>query len=213
MKLKTNKTQKGFTLTELLVSIAIMVFILALVLVNYRKFDSSIVLTNLAYDIGLSVRKAQSYGISVKGTNEVVANPNAFKYPYGIHFDTANPKSYIIFADMNDNGDGTLGNGSYDCLLGESDSSCEKVEKYFLQGGYRIKELCSSADGTTDNNCAAITVFDITFKRPNPDAKIYSNIDIGNEAAVIKIHSAQSPDEFKRILIRTTGQISIPNEY
>jgi Tfp pilus assembly protein FimT len=181
-------SQAGFTLTELVVSIAIMIFIMALILVNYAKFDSGIVLTNLAYDVGLSVRKAQTYGISVQGKNTGVTLN--FTYPYGIHFDINSPQSYLIFADMNNN-------GQYDV------AGNEKVEGYMLRSPYRIQKLCTGSCTST------LTTIDILFQRPNPDARIYANTVQTNEAAEIHLYSAQDTASTRKILVRTTGQISI----
>ncbi len=195
------KNSAGFTLTELMVSIGIMIFVLALILVNYRKFDSGIVLTNLAYDIGLSVRKAQTYGINVRGKND------NYTYAYGIHFDTtdqAGKKSYIIFADLNPNGpNGTIGNGMYDGVE-------EKVEGFRLQGNYAISSLCTLNAST---EVCDVTTMDIMFKRPNPDARTYVTrnglTSYTAEAAVIQINTSQDPEAIKKVYVYSTGQISI----
>ncbi len=38
-------------------------------LANHERFNSSILLDSLAYDIALSIREAQVYGLSVRGIN------------------------------------------------------------------------------------------------------------------------------------------------
>ncbi len=181
---------KGFTLVELMVSITIMVVILGVVLFNSRGFDSSIVLTNLAYDVGLSVREAQSYGISVKGYNPTPNTP--FAYPYGIHFDSSNPTQYVIFVDLN-------GDGVY--------TGNETIKTYTIKGAYKISNLCTLS-GTT---CTNATVLDITFLRPNPDAIITANGISATkyDAAQISVSAARVPGSVKNITVRLTGQISI----
>jgi prepilin-type N-terminal cleavage/methylation domain-containing protein len=98
---------RGVTLIELLIVMVIISIISATNLVGYRDSRSSIATQNLADDIALSIRKAQSYAIGVQGIK------TSFEQGYGVHFST-NPdvsnlslgssKSFIIFADINKNG-------------------------------------------------------------------------------------------------------------
>src|SRR3989344_9303934 len=55
-------TERGFTLIELLVVTGILVLISGLVLANNTRFGGAILLKNLAYDVGLSIREVQVYG-------------------------------------------------------------------------------------------------------------------------------------------------------
>ena len=89
-------SNKGFTLIELLVSVAIFTFLTGLILVNHGRFTSAILLENLAYDVGLSIREAQIFGLSVK---EFEPGSGQFQQGYGVHFDASTPAQYIIFAD------------------------------------------------------------------------------------------------------------------
>ena len=186
---------EGFTIIELMVSIAIMVVILSVILVNYKKFDSGIVMTNLSYDIALSIRTAQTYGVSTKGAN------GAFDKPYGIHFDTTLPaNSYTLFADLN-------ANGVYD------DSSEGSIAtKYNLRGAYYIKKVCW-LDNVLTPKCSPENgnSVDITFKRPDPDAKLKFNSadQIGLSAVEIYLGSNQDAKAEKVITVRPTGQISV----
>lgn len=195
---RTSSSSAGFTMIELLVSLSIMVIIVTLILVNYRKFDGTVVLTNLAYDMSLSVRKAQTYGISVKG--QKTGSDQTFSYPYGITFSSASTTTYTLFADTNVNGNGTFGNGLYD--------GGEGVETYTLRGSYRITNLCT-VDANNNETCGLSNI-DITFLRPNPDAKIITNRTTQTtNAAKIKIGTSQDSSVTRTILIRTTGQISV----
>ncbi len=57
---------RGFTLIELVISIAIFVIMTALVVAKYGNFNQGALLTDTAYDIALVLHTAQSYGLSVK---------------------------------------------------------------------------------------------------------------------------------------------------
>ena len=81
---------RGFTLVELLISIAIIGMITALVLVKYGSFSSTTLLKSTAYEIALTLREAQVKSVSVLGSD-----PN-FDYPYGVTF-SPNSKTYTAF--------------------------------------------------------------------------------------------------------------------
>jgi prepilin-type N-terminal cleavage/methylation domain-containing protein len=194
------KSNAGFTLVELMVSLAIMVIILAVVSVNYRKFDSGMTLTNLAYDVGLSIRKAQTYGLSVRGV--AVNSTQSFQYPYGIHFDNSSPKSYFIFADMNDN-------QVYDS------GTDTKVDSYTIKGPFSITSLCV-LDSSDNPTCGGYSNFDISFERPNPDAtmcryNVITSKQCNPVGVLIKVSSTQDTASVKHIIVRPTGQISVKN--
>ena len=88
---------KGFTLIELLVTLSLFVVLTTIVIFSQSKFNGSILLTNLAYDVALTVRQAQSYGVNVR---EVASDTSTgFKHAYGVHFDIANDKEFILFSD------------------------------------------------------------------------------------------------------------------
>ena len=58
--------QAGFSLIELLVVTGVIAVISGLMLVSNSTFGGQILLQNLAYDIALTLRQAQVYGISVQ---------------------------------------------------------------------------------------------------------------------------------------------------
>jgi len=200
-------------LIELLVVCAIIVVITALVLVNNSKFGGEVILENLAYDIALSVRQTQVYGIAVErfgSTNcsAFTAGSNCFGAGYGMNFRLANPGTYILFADE----DGT---GIYD----PQKSPSEIVEADTLQQGYAITGLCAIPEvgGTT---CTPVTEIDILFERPEPDA--YISVGSGANApasclqqpAVACNYEAQitltSPaGDTRTVVVDATGQISV----
>ncbi len=57
---------RGFSLIELIVVTGIFTVITAVVLANNAQFNNSVLLGNAAYDIALSVRQAQVYGLSTQ---------------------------------------------------------------------------------------------------------------------------------------------------
>ncbi len=145
--------QKGFTLIELLMVSAVIVIVSALVFANNNRFGGRVLLQNFSYDLALTIRKAQVYGISV---NRFSAN--TFNAGYGVHFDittAAGATNYILY------GDGVTTNGLYD--------TGELVESYSITRGYKIIDICT---WTGNTQTCGLKKLDILFLRPEPDAQI-----------------------------------------
>lgn len=197
---------KGFTLIELIVSLAIFTLITSMVLYNYRGFNNDIVVSNLAYEVALEIRTAQVYGLSVLGSN------NAFDAGYGVHFqtisDNVNDPNFYLFVDSDNNK--VLSNFNSTCL---SSVDPECLEKVSLQESVAISSFCLVPDNTTD--CPANhqgDSLDITFKRPDPDA--ISTFTFGpssqpNDYKNARIDLIASDGKTKSIIVDQSGQISV----
>lgn len=193
---------RGFTLIEMLVVIAIMAVISAVILFNNNRFGGVVLLQNLAYDMALSIRQAQGFGIAVQRFN------TSFGYAYGMHFqvDASGSSSYVLFAD----GLTPVNNGTYECPQ-PGTPNCELVQATTIAAGYRVVQLCVKPPDAAER-CDATWV-DITFRRPEPDAYILSNVtgssisDDINESA--EIHVASPRGDIKVISVQTNGQISV----
>lgn len=187
---RTYNLLRGFSLIELLVVIAIMVVISSLILVNNSRFGGTVLLQNLAYDIALSVRQAQVYGISVQRFG--ASNFNA---GYGIYFNTSNEslsRSYALFADVS-------ANGLYD--------SDELVASTDIGRGYRIVKLCAPAS-VDAASCTQVSRLDITFRRPEPDARIRAN-ESPQISESGRIVVASPRNEYVSIIVEASGQIAV----
>jgi prepilin-type N-terminal cleavage/methylation domain-containing protein len=178
MFLVKKNLKNGFTLVELLVTISIFVLLTGVVLFNQNNFNSSILLTNLAYDTALTIRQAQTYGINVKEFATSSSATSQF-VPYGVHFDITQNKSFILFADIDYNSDDRSSDGLYEDSVDLSKCQTSKgcVNRYNIQRGNHIKELCTGdvAKGNTGGTCvggSSVDSLDIVFARPNPDAQI-----------------------------------------
>ena len=180
--------QAGFTIIELLAVTAIMVVITTLVLSNNNKFNGTVLLQNVAYDIALSIREAQVYGISVQNFK------GSFNAPYGMHFQVNGDSTslYVLFADA------VTTNGTYD--------AGELVQSTTLSGNYRIYDLCVTPPSAAE--ICGLTTLDITFVRPEPDAYIRSSATVGlNSSARIRVRS--SSGAARDIIVGANGQISV----
>jgi len=191
------KDKKGFSLVEMLVVLSIFTFMTLLALAGYNKFNSQTLLDSLAYDVALSFRQAQSYGLSVRGS----MGGSGFETGYGLYFDKNSDTSYILFADVD-------GDRIYD-----GDSSCaegsECIDRFVLSRGYKISDICAVIPDGSEKCTSSdeITNVSAIFERPDPDAILVS--DVGGTYQEIRV-TVQSPTGSEQnVSVFTTGQISV----
>ncbi|MES2087852.1 MAG: prepilin-type N-terminal cleavage/methylation domain-containing protein [Patescibacteria group bacterium] len=199
-----NSPKKGFSLIELMVSIAIFTLLTSIVMVSQQKFGGQILITNLAYDIALGIREAQVYGISVKTTTG-----GKFDKSYGIHF--KDPNYYVLFVDS------SPANGKYDgpdsgsaCMAGGECLSFFRIEK-----GNAITRLCADNECTDSGAGNQISGLDLLFTRPEPDPMIHP-LDNAGAQMLGAFSTAQvtvaSPQGLTRTInILKSGQVSVVN--
>ena len=184
----------GFTLIELLVTITIFVLLTGIVLFNQNGFNNGILLKNLAYDIALNIKQAQTYGIAVRESQTVSTFSS-----YGVYFDLANNKNFILFSDTNSSG---IFNGNPSCPVGDA----ECIQKYSISRGSYIKDICINSDAS-----CGITKLTILFKKPNPNAimsAVNSQSNLSNlTSAKIIISSASGATS--SVIVTNVGQIYV----
>lgn len=191
--------QGGFTVVEILVSVGIFAIITSIVLVNNAKFNNALLLGNLAYDVALSIREAQTYGLNVRGASS--GGTTLFTAGYGITFRTTTSNAYELFADLNNNHINNGGN--------------ELVRTYSVSSGYAIKDICGTPLGGGTKQCKSNGLLSdgisLSFMRPNPDAFIRSlSGSVSYTHAEIILVSPQG--KTRMVSIESTGQISIQQQ-
>lgn len=182
---------RGFSLIELLVVTGIFLVITGVVLANNAQFNSSVLLGNAAYDVALSIREAQVYGLSTRSYS------GEFRVGYGVHFE--GNTSYLLFADLDADR-----NKRYDPGIDQV------VREITLGRGHTILHYCGvRTDGTEDcsDNGAALTHLDVAFLRPNPDATITGDGPIVYSGAKIVLQSRS--EETRTVTVQSTGQMSV----
>ncbi len=197
-------------MVELIVVIGIIAMISSIVVTGSQKFDSTILLTNLSYEVALSIREAQSAGLQVKefksGTSSATFNSG-----YGIAFyttnanSTANTTDYILFADLITSG--TAGDNVYS---GNSNGGAEFVKKYSTRRGNVIDKFCGVIASSGLEQCSGgggLTYLNVVFVRPNPDATFKSNTGVAYRA--VKIYLKSQENTQRAVRVESTGQISV----
>lgn len=184
---------RGFSLIELIVVVSIFTLISSIVLVNHTRFNGSILLGSLAYDIALSIREAQVFGVSVKQYGA------GFQLGYGIRF--SDKTSYELFVDTNKN------------RLYDAEDTI--IRTYGIQNGFSVKQFCGI---TADNvsHCSTdtqnpITHLAVVFLRPDPDAFMSSNEpNVLYSRGTITITAPGGGT--RAVSVASTGQISVQNQ-
>jgi len=234
-----NQKQRGMTLIELLVALVIFSIITGIVLFNYGDFNASLTMQNLADDIALTVRRAQSYAIGVRGRS------GDFNIGYGVYFDITqynsespdtdlyrgSNKSFILykksipldsgssgFSPVYENEDGICDGSNGDCLEMLYITSSDYISEIKVKPSGEDEQALGGEDNPKGVN--------ILFIRPNPEPYICvmeNNLCWENtgtspsdkpsiEYVKIKISSLKDLDSEKFITISNTGQISVSNQ-
>ncbi len=188
-------TQQGFTILEMLTVLAIFGVMTAIVVFNYGKFTSDTILTNMAYEVALSIREAQIYGVSVRNPNGALIT-SSFSVPYGVYAQRGT-NQYFLFADETPAGNP---NGEFDEL--NCTTSAECVTPYTLQRGVTIERVRKNCVEDTDG-------LNITFKRPNPEARFDNAINVAS--ADITLLSGDGLER-RYVVVRNNGQIYVTRD-
>ena len=192
----------------MMVALAIMGVLTSIALTGGSAFNRSLLLANATYDVALSIRQAQVYGISSR-TFGGITNAG-----YGVDFESANPNAYYFFADLYPSASGgTLedkpGNGRYEAARGEL------VATYALNGQFSVIRFCgtlsSGTQNCSDSGSNALASLAIVFLRPNTEA-IITGIHAGGTGVSYvsaRITVGTSSGETRCININQTGQVAV----
>ena len=210
----------------MMVVLAIITVITSVALVGQSDFNRTLLLTDTAYQMALSVREMQSFGLSsrryISGAQDV---QNA---AYGIHVERDSPQEFILFADISNTPvpSPSLPN----CITGTEDTPDEKpgnclfdtdqtpdgtVETNRFTRGFFISEFCGYG-GSDDKYCSTdpstpLESMDIVFVRSSTESAIHAYRGSGWESLVSAEIYISSADETatRGICISRVGQVSI----
>lgn len=211
--------QRGFTLVEMIVVLAIIVIVTTIALLGQSSFNRSMVLTDTAYTIAFSVREAQSLGISSRafaGTQDA---------GYGIHFSNGTPTAYKLFADIHPAAPGDTqyplicpGHPNVPGTNPESKpGNCiqtlesEVVRTYNLNNGFRIGGFCGKQTNGVSLCSGTLDALDIVYLRPNTQSVI-TGVRGGTRTALTDATiRVVSPDGLAErcVYVSKVGQVSV----
>ncbi len=203
------KKQFGFTILELLIVMTIMVIIVTISIVNHHKMGRHIQLENTAYNIAITIREAQVYGIHKK-VREAAIPVFGASYRYGVYFNRTNSvpgisnNQFIIYLDRENDADNQFTDlGSLNCTGVVNDECYSQI---LLTAGNHISGIYFYESGgwNSSNKDSA----DISFMRPNPDAQILN--EDGEVRAKVRVVIQDKFQEITRCIdIGVAGSISV----
>lgn len=183
--------QKGFTLVEFVVILAIFSVMAGIALFNFSGFESNISLTNLAHDIALTIRQAQVFGISATESSLGFA-PSKTRGVYFQYDGSEFLKTFIIFADEQGN----------DHQFDPNDDQI--IDEITVSSSDSISGIEVGPDA---NNLRSLNDdLHITFTRPKPEAWIISG-GARENYAIIAIESVSGQE--RKIEVFKSGQIRV----
>lgn len=216
---RIRRVTHGFTLVELIVVLAIILIMTTVVINSQSSFNKTLILANTTYDIALTLRTAQTYGLNSRALATLT------NVGYGLHFESGTPGSFKLFADTNPVGSsGTLhcppiASGTPNCKPGDAvytSSSDTLVQLYTFGNGMTVKDFCAyagtwSCTSAHDGATGELTSLDISFTRPNPEPFISTNQSYAAPPssvtkACLTVTSPQGGERF--ISVAASGQIN-----
>lgn len=215
---KKQQQNSGITLIEMMVVLGIFAAVSGVLLFNYGDFRNNVSIRNLTQEVALSVRKAQTYATSVRGTS---IGGSTRDYPaYGIAFASTaavpnlapDQKEIVLFVDVPPGADPTLDGDTYysygSAPCGEVAEGEECFEKLQITTADRI----SKVEACTAAVCTEVDEVYLSFKRPNPDAVFCVPSGAacdGTTYSSVIITLESSAGLQKAVTVWNTGQISV----
>ncbi len=168
---------RGFTLFEMLVSLGIFMLLTSALLVKNSQFKGNVVIGNTAYQLALAFREAQAYGVNVRGVDPSQSGSYIYVTPYGVHFDTATPNSYLLFGDSYPPASGGSTNvGDRQYTSTPTSAADALVRSYQIGSGTEVVMFCTIRSGLSpvcsNSGTGALTWLDVSFLRPQLSAAI-----------------------------------------
>jgi len=193
--------KKGFTLAEIMITLSIVTVIMTTVLFSYSVFSDKLALSSAAQEIAITIRQAQTYGLTVR--EAAVAGGN-FNSAYGVYFDIGSDQThYYLFVDTNSNSKYDVGNG-----CGSASTEC--VQQGTIRSNVLMTNVC---DGSACPPVVNVKKMNVTFLRPNPDATIIFTDSSGNTLAgpssTGKVVLTSPKGNTSTITIESTGQVNV----
>lgn len=190
------------TFVELVVVVGIFATVAGVVLFNFTGFSTSISVDNLAADIALRIKNAQTEAISGKFAPGFVS---PLVPAYGVYFNsttTGGAASFKYFADFDNDGflTGAICGAGQECL-----------EEVGIQTGDRIAALCVNEESGFPNCGSPVDELHVSFKRPFPDAIIEAPT-FASQISDVTIKVISPKGKQKSIIVWPTGQVSVRSQ-
>ena len=200
LDLRLSRKANGFSLVELMVVVGILAIINIMIFASYPEFSQRMALKRTSEEIALIARQAQAYALGIKRS----ASGGDDYFGFGVHFETGNPKSLILFTDSGQGN--SQPNKQYDARGGCGQPQTECFQEFKIDTGDIIFKLeCDSCDENID-------ALDIVYPRATSMASISAdgnNCGCSYARVIIKSPRGNEDKHKKYISIWANGQISV----
>lgn len=209
---KLHSEEKGFTLIEMIVVIALISILTTVILFNSGRLNSAVLVSNAAYEMGLIVRESQVAGLGVRAVNSGATQTlAAFTSSHGVHFNMSTPTKVILFGDLNKNGAYDVGEMTQEYNIQNKRSGT------ILAICAKVNPLASGPCTTTTTSYTTAATADIVFSRPNPEAffKIRTSPggSIATHSGAIIVNVGFSNDVCRSVIIEKTGAVQVDSSF
>lgn len=203
-----------------MVVLAIIGVVMTIVMSSQSTFNKTLILKNAAYDIALTLRNAQTYGLGSRAVN-AMANTG-----YGVHFQIDTPGFFTLFADTHpapsssschptsdaSAPDAQPGDCLYEPTTQSQGQKDQKVIEYALGNGIVVSDFCvlNSSWSCARAQGGGLSSLDIVFARPNPDTFIRANGSSNTEYTFVclTVSSSQVGGTERYVSVASSGEIT-----
>lgn len=212
-KQKLFLNSKGFTLAELVVVIGIFSIIAGIILFNHRSFSNNATTNNVAQEMALLVRKAQSYSLGLQAPGLLATLPVR---GYGVRFESNLIDRAMFFVELDPDNQYTSTIFPPTCgapnSLGGVTEEC--IEYALINSNDRIDNII--VDGEIIKMSDPASAVDIIFKKPSGDV-VFCVHKFGSTCSsttatpvgVVDIVIVSESGKSKSVHIYGNGQISV----
>ncbi len=208
----------------MLVVLGIIVVITSVALLGQSSFNRSLILTDTAYTVALSVREAQSLGLSSRKVT--VGGLPIQNAGYGAYFITGN--TYVQFADTNpvEPGSTLSGKCAGHSVTNASDPEARPgdcvytagldtiMKTYRFDRGFNVSKFCgktTSSGKLCSDSGTPLTALNIVFLRPNTESQIIGiqgGLPVELTTAEVFISSADAAAT-RVVCVSKVGQVAV----
>jgi len=189
----------GFSLVEVIITMAIISILTALVMVRYGAFNSTVLLKNQAYEIALDIRDAQVRAVSVR------SDENEFREEYGVFLSMSENftqgvtnQQYLFWQDNGPSTPARYNHGTDNVL-----------QVLSLDDRFYIRDLYVNCTDPAYTSCTQTNQLSISFARPNFDANLVRGNGQPVETAHIIVAPVSDPDTIRAVYVTSTGLVTV----
>jgi len=201
-----NSENKGFTLVEMIVVLAIFSVITGIVVANFPSMRNKVSIDLVSQNIALNIESAKTFGIAIRQIDGVTPRS------WGVHFNQDVQDGFLLFY-VPFGEDRKYQGSNFNCDI---NSSCEEL--YAIKGA-TIEGFCVVRGGNHNPCDNSYNLMDIVYTRPSSEPYFclrnnYTDSCLSdNNVSYALINIKSSTDESERFIeVSANGQIAVKSQ-